>query len=35
MPGVVDSHVHVNEIGRTERKGFETAMRSAAAGSRR
>lgn len=31
-PGVVDSHVHVNEPGRTEWEGFETATRSAAAG---
>ncbi len=32
MPGLVDSHVHVNEPGRTEWEGFETATRSAAAG---
>src|SRR5881398_3847696 len=32
MPGVVDSHVHVNEPGRTEWEGFETATRAAAAG---
>lgn len=32
MPGVVDSHVHVNEPGRTEWEGFHTATRSAAAG---
>jgi allantoinase len=32
LPGVVDSHVHVNEPGRTEWEGFETATRSAAAG---
>lgn len=32
MPGIVDSHVHVNEPGRTEWEGFETATRSAAAG---
>ncbi len=32
MPGVVDSHVHVNEPGRTEWEGFTTATRSAAAG---
>ena len=32
MPGVVDTHVHVNEPGRTEWEGFETATRSAAAG---
>jgi len=32
LPGLVDSHVHVNEPGRTEWEGFETATRSAAAG---
>jgi allantoinase len=32
MPGVVDTHVHVNEPGRGEWEGFETATRSAAAG---
>jgi allantoinase len=32
MPGVVDSHVHVNEPGRTEWEGFESATRAAAAG---
>ncbi|HET6762550.1 MAG TPA: allantoinase AllB [Longimicrobiaceae bacterium] len=32
MPGVVDTHVHVNEPGRTEWEGFDTATRSAAAG---
>ena len=32
MPGVVDSHVHVNEPGRTEWEGFATATRAAAAG---
>lgn len=32
MPGLVDTHVHVNEPGRTEWEGFETATRSAAAG---
>lgn len=32
MPGVVDSHVHVNEPGRTEWEGFSTATRAAAAG---
>jgi len=31
-PGVVDSHVHVNEPGRTEWEGFETATQAAAAG---
>ena len=32
MPGLVDSHVHVNEPGRAEWEGFETATRAAAAG---
>jgi allantoinase len=32
MPGLVDSHVHVNEPGRTEWEGFQTATRAAAAG---
>lgn len=32
MPGIVDSHVHVNEPGRTDWEGFETATRAAAAG---
>src|SRR5206468_1196533 len=32
MPGLVDAHVHVNEPGRTEWEGFETATRAAAAG---
>ncbi|MEP7306886.1 MAG: allantoinase AllB [Acidobacteriota bacterium] len=32
MPGVVDTHVHVNEPGRTDWEGFETATRAAAAG---
>jgi allantoinase len=32
MPGIVDSHVHVNEPGRTEWEGFESATRAAAAG---
>jgi allantoinase len=32
MPGVVDTHVHVNEPGRTKWEGFETATRAAAAG---
>src|SRR5688572_6410170 len=32
MPGLVDSHVHVNEPGRTEWEGFETATRAASAG---
>ncbi len=32
MPGLVDSHVHVNEPGRTEWEGFRSATRAAAAG---
>jgi allantoinase len=32
MPGLVDSHVHVNEPGRTEWEGFEPATSAAAAG---
>jgi allantoinase len=32
MPGLVDTHVHINEPGRTEWEGFATATRSAAAG---
>ncbi len=32
MPGIVDSHVHINEPGRTEWEGFESATRAAAAG---
>ena len=32
MAGLVDSHVHVNEPGRTEWEGFETATLAAAAG---
>lgn len=32
MPGVVDVHVHVNEPGRTEWEGFDTATKAAAAG---
>ncbi len=32
MPGVIDAHVHVNEPGRTEWEGFETATQAAAAG---
>jgi allantoinase len=31
-PGIVDSHVHVNEPGRTEWEGFDTATSAAAAG---
>jgi allantoinase len=32
LPGLVDSHVHVNEPGRTEWEGFETLTAAAAAG---
>lgn len=32
MPGSVDTHVHINEPGRTNWEGFETATRAAAAG---
>ena len=32
MPGVIDTHVHVNDPGRAEWEGFETATRAAAAG---
>ncbi|MDB4891217.1 MAG: allantoinase [Gemmatimonadetes bacterium] len=32
MPGLVDTHVHVNEPGRTEWEGFTSATRAAAAG---
>src|SRR5438876_12358819 len=32
LPGVVDTHVHVNEPGRTAWEGFEPATRAAAAG---
>jgi len=31
-PGLVDTHVHVNEPGRTEWEGFDTATRAAVAG---
>ena len=31
-PGIVDTHVHVNEPGRTGWEGFDTATRAAAAG---
>ena len=31
-PGLVDSHVHINEPGRSEWEGFDTATRAAAAG---
>lgn len=32
LPGLVDSHVHINEPGRTAWEGFRTATRAAAAG---
>ncbi|HET9170986.1 MAG TPA: allantoinase AllB [Actinospica sp.] len=32
IPGIVDTHVHVNEPGRTEWEGFATATAAAAAG---
>jgi allantoinase len=32
LPGLVDSHVHINEPGRAEWEGFETATQAAAAG---
>jgi allantoinase len=32
LPGVVDSHVHINEPGRTHWEGFRTLTRAAAAG---
>ena len=32
LPGLVDSHVHINEPGRTEWEGFTTATRAAASG---
>ncbi len=32
MPGLVDTHVHINEPGRTEWEGFLSATRAAAAG---
>ncbi len=31
-PGLVDTHVHINEPGRTDWEGFDTATRAAAAG---
>ncbi len=31
-PGLVDIHIHINEPGRTEWEGFETATQAAAAG---
>jgi allantoinase len=32
LPGLVDTHVHINEPGRTDWEGFTTATRAAAAG---
>ncbi len=32
MPGIVETHAHINEPGRTEWEGFETATKAAAAG---
>src|SRR5215213_4220567 len=32
MPGLVDTHVHINSPGRTEWEGFPSATRAAAAG---
>ena len=32
MPGLVDTHVHVNEPGRTDWEGFTSGTRAAAAG---
>jgi allantoinase len=32
LPGLVDSHVHINDPGRTEWEGFRTATQAAAAG---
>jgi len=32
LPGLVDSHLHINDPGRADWEGFETATRAAAAG---
>src|SRR6266404_4479584 len=32
MPGIIDSHVHINEPGRTDWEGFDTATKAAVAG---
>jgi allantoinase len=32
MPGIIDAHVHINEPGRADWEGFDTATRAAAAG---
>ena len=31
-PGIIDPHVHINEPGRTEWEGFDTATKAAIAG---
>src|SRR5262245_5829335 len=32
LPGIVDTHVHINDPGRSDWEGFTTATRAAAAG---
>lgn len=32
MPGLIDTHVHINEPGRADWEGFDTATKAAAAG---
>src|SRR6266404_3347557 len=32
MPGIVDPHIHINEPGRTDWEGFDTATKAAIAG---
>jgi allantoinase len=32
MPGIIDAHVHINEPGRTDWEGFDTATKAAAIG---
>jgi allantoinase len=32
MPGIIDAHVHINEPGRTDWEGFDTATKAAAVG---
>ncbi len=32
IPGIIDAHVHINEPGRTDWEGFDTATQAAAAG---
>src|SRR5258708_7528299 len=32
LPGLVDTHIHINQPGRTEWEGFRTATQAAAAG---